>query len=143
MVRTFNNSPIKSIDRRALRRLAHAVLRAHVAGRCDVTITFVAQEEIIALNRTYLGKDSSTDVISFNLGHGPDNARIGDIYICPEVARNNAATYRCTLAAELARLVVHGVLHFAGFDDATAVQKHQMRELEEFYLAKYPPDSSG
>ncbi len=139
MVRICNQSRLKKPDRRGLRRLAQRVLEEYGRGRSDVTITLLEPEAITDLNRRYLNHNRPTDVIAFNLGAAPNGKALGDIYICPAVAAQNAGRFGCTLEEELARLVVHGVLHFLGFDDATPQQKEEMHRLEDKYLEKYAP----
>ena len=82
-----------------------------------LSITFVGRAAISRLNRRYLGHEGPTDVISFGLGRvGRRGAVIGDIYICPEVARDNAKRQGISAGQELLRLVVHGTLHVLGYD---------------------------
>ncbi|MFQ5629385.1 MAG: rRNA maturation RNase YbeY [bacterium] len=137
MVKTFNNSPIKEIDRRGLRKLASHVWRAFSTEKCEISLNFVSVSEITDLNKNYLDKANPTDVIAFNLGNGPETRLIADIYICPEVARKNAEIYDCDLATELARLVIHGILHVIGHDDTTDKQRNEMHRLENKFLRKY------
>lgn len=69
------------------------------------------------LNKRYLGHMGATDVISFGFGKlGPRDAVIGDIYICPEIARANAIRAGIAPGEELLRLVVHGTLHVLGHE---------------------------
>lgn len=97
--------------------IARAVLRAERSAPASVSITFVSNGRIAALNRRYLGHRGSTDVISFALASETPNAPVGgDIYIAPEVARKNAEEHGVSVREELTRLIVHGVLHALGFD---------------------------
>lgn len=137
MVTSYNHSPIKRIDRRKLCKLAQSVWDEFKHEKCELSLTFVSRDEIVALNRSYLDKSTPTDVICFDLGEGPMGQFLADIYICPEVAQENATEYRCRLDDELRRLVVHGVLHFVGYDDATDEQRKAMHDLENKFLEKY------
>ena len=105
------------LARRRVGDTARAVLRAERATKAKVSITFVTNRRIAALNRRHLGHRGSTDVISFALAPDLPNAPIvGDVYIAPDVARRNAEANGVSLQEELTRLVVHGVLHVLGFD---------------------------
>ncbi len=98
--------------------LARAVLTAERVRDALLSITFVTAPAIARLNREHLGHAGPTDVISFAL-HGDDGRSgpvVGDVYICPEVARRHAAEHGASLREELARLVVHGTLHVLGHD---------------------------
>ena len=69
------------------------------------------------LNYRYLRHHGPTDVISFGLGRaGRRGGVVGDIYICADIARENARVQGVGAGEELLRLVVHGTLHVLGHD---------------------------
>jgi probable rRNA maturation factor len=69
------------------------------------------------MNRRHLNHPGATDVISFGFTRATDrDPVVGDIYLCPEVARANARVRGVSAREELTRLVVHGVLHVLGYD---------------------------
>lgn len=106
-----------AVARERVRRVAAHVLRAERVRDALVSITFVTERRIAALNARHLGHRGPTDVISF--GFAPvskGGAVVGDVYIAPEVARRNARLHRHGVREELLRLVVHGVLHVLGHD---------------------------
>jgi probable rRNA maturation factor len=107
-----------ALSRERVRDIARFVLRREKVRDALVSIALVSPREIAAINRAHLKHASATDVISFALdAHGnPDAAILGDIYICPDVARDNARAHGVPVREELARLVVHGVLHVLGHD---------------------------
>ena len=86
------------------------------------------------LNRRYLGHRGPTDVISFGLGRqGRRGPVVGDIYICTEIARSNAARQGVSSQEEVLRLVVHGTLHTLGYEhpeDATRTESPMWRRQE-------------
>lgn len=92
--------------------MARAALRAERVRDAFVSIAFVTKATIARLNRQYLGHNGTTDVISFAFRDPLE----GDIYISPDVARTNARAYNVPVREELARLVIHGVLHVTGHD---------------------------
>lgn len=120
-------------------RLAAAVLED--AGRHgELTLTFVDRTEIAALNAEHLGEDGPTDVLSFPLDDVDDGALpvlLGDVVVCPDVAREQAAAHAGTLDDELALLVVHGVLHVLGHDHAEPEDAESMRARERDLLAAH------
>ncbi|HEV2016698.1 MAG TPA: rRNA maturation RNase YbeY [Gemmatimonadaceae bacterium] len=100
-----------------VKEAAAAVLRAEGVRNAMLSITFVGRAAMSELNRRYLGHRGATDVISFALGRqGLRGPVVGDIYICPEIARSNAARQGVSSQEELLRLVVHGTLHTLGHD---------------------------
>jgi probable rRNA maturation factor len=83
--------------------------------QADISVAFLGPARMRALNRQWKGHDEPTDVISFAL-QGPGGELLGDVYICPAVARREAGRLGIPLRQELLRLVVHGTLHVLGYD---------------------------
>ena len=103
------------IARSRVERVADLVLRAEKVSAAVLSITFVTERRIAALNWNHLQHRGSTDVISFGFAPAAVGAPYtGDIYISPDVARRNAAAHGASVREELLRLVVHGVLHVLG-----------------------------
>ena len=108
------------VSRARVSEAAAAALKAERVNDAMLSITFVGRAEMSELNRRYLRHHGPTDVISFGLQRtGKRGAVIGDIYICPEVARDNAKRQGVPIAEEVLRLVVHGTLHVLGHDHPT------------------------
>lgn len=128
-----------AISHRRIRDLVERTLRQEKIRDAMVSIAFVGRTTMSRMNRDYLGHDGPTDVISFGMGR---NARgtpaIGDIYICPDVARRGARHAGVSLSNELARLVVHGTLHVAGLKhpDGLARMQSTMWKKQERILAR-------
>jgi probable rRNA maturation factor len=105
------------VARARVARVAERVLRAERVRHAMISIAFVSQREIAALNWRHLRHRGPTDVISF--GFAPtarDGPVVGDVYIAPEMARRNAAEHGRGVREETLRLVVHGVLHVLGYE---------------------------
>jgi probable rRNA maturation factor len=103
-----------------VRAAAVAALKAEAVKDAMLSITFVGRATISAMNRRYLGHRGPTDVISFGLDRiGKRGAVVGDIYICAEVARENARRQGIPAGEEMLRLVIHGTLHVLGRDHPT------------------------
>ncbi|HET7522108.1 MAG TPA: rRNA maturation RNase YbeY [Bacillales bacterium] len=110
-----------------------------ITGDAEVAVTFVNDDKIRALNRTYRDTDRATDVLSFALldeGEGEPQIKgegmplvLGDIVISVPKARQQAERYEHSFMRELGFLAVHGFLHLCGYD-------HQTKEEEETMLAK-------
>jgi len=97
--------------------LARGVLRAERVRDALLSIAFVSSAEIARLNQRHLRRRRPTDVIAFGFEPAADRGPvIGDIYIAPEIARDNARRHGAGVREELARLVVHGTLHVLGHD---------------------------
>lgn len=89
------------------------------------------------LHRDYLNDDTPTDVITFDLSEPGRPGVQGEIYISVERARAQAAEFGAAPEAEIARLIIHGMLHLKGYDDRTGPEQRKMREREEHYLQRY------
>lgn len=105
----INNLSGARIDRSLVKKLAKSVSKR----KWTVSISFVSKGEMRKLNRKHRKKDKPTDVLSFSMNEG---RLLGDVVICPSVAKANAARYGTTFRSETARLVVHGLLHLLGYD---------------------------
>lgn len=130
------------LNERWLSRLAKQVLVAEEAGSCDLTVVLVDNAYIRTLNRRWRKRNAPTDVLSFSMTMGPDAAYnygvLGDVYISIEKAREQAREYGVTFEEEIARLVVHGVLHLAGYDHEKPGEARRMRSREEAFLHSLP-----
>jgi probable rRNA maturation factor len=88
----------------------------------SVSIRLISDAAMARLNQTYRHKSGPTDVLSFPANgakSGRGAAYIGDIAISPQTARRNARRYARSAPAELRILILHGMLHLAGFDHET------------------------
>ena len=116
-------------------RYAASVLRAaaHRWVREELSVALVSDREIRGLNRRWRGKDQPTDVLSFPLN---DSGALGDVVISLETARRQAREGGWPLAAELRRLLAHGILHCRGYDHENARQARKMAAAERRLLGK-------
>jgi len=105
------------VSRSRVAQLTDRVLRAEGVRDAALSVTFVSDRRIAALNWQHLRHRGPTDVISFGFERAWKDAPLtGDIYIAPDVARRNARVAGRGMREELLRLVVHGVLHVLGHD---------------------------
>jgi probable rRNA maturation factor len=123
----------------ALSRFVERVRRELEFPPDSVAVQLVSEAAMKRLNWTFRRKRGSTDVLSFPAhprdgaaGRGRraanDNDYVGDIAISPEMARRNARRDARSLPEELRVLVLHGMIHLAGYDHET--DRGQMHRLE-------------
>lgn len=97
------------------------------------TIVFVSDKKMRQLNKTFRGKDSTTDVLSFPFEaeefETAENS-LGDIFISLEQAERQAKENNLAFEIEIKQLILHGVLHLCGFDHETDDGEMNNRELE-------------
>ena len=102
----------------------------------SLSIVFLTDDKIIAINKSYLGHNYSTDIITFNYS-GENYTLEGEIFISLEDAAFNAKKYGVDLKDEILRLIIHGFLHLVGFDDKKPADKKKMKLLENKLVNKY------
>jgi len=107
----------------------------------DITITTNASIQL--LNKQYRHINRPTDVLSFSLEEGvsfPNTQKVlGDIIISIEMAKKQAALFNVTLNHELARLMIHGILHLCGYDHVhvSPLKRNKMFNLQKLLEKKY------
>ena len=99
----------------------------------EVNYIFCSDEHLRKINIEYLDHDYYTDVITFPYA---EDAVYGDVFISSERVADNAQTLGVPFEHELCRVLVHGVLHLAGYLDKTPEAEALMREKEDFYLKR-------
>ncbi|HEX6774086.1 MAG TPA: rRNA maturation RNase YbeY [Acidobacteriaceae bacterium] len=103
----------------------------------NVGVLLAGDDEIRALNRQFRGKDAATDVLSFPVAD-PWNGTVGDLAISLETALRQADERNETLEMEIKVLLLHGLLHLAGYDhesDDGAMRRKEMRLRRKLGLA--------
>lgn len=102
-----------------------------------VGVRRLSLREMQQYNNRYRGKDRPTDVLSFEATAETihdDPGYLGDLLLCVEYAAAEAKRRGIPLEEELARLVIHGVLHLVGYDHATVREETEMFALQESCL---------
>lgn len=128
-----------ALSRAQVAGVARSVLRSEGVRDAMLSVCFVSNRAIRALNRAHLRRDRITDVIAFRFRRtGRSAAIVGDVYIAPEVARASARANGVTIREELVRLVVHGTLHVLGHDhpDTDARTRSAMWHKQERLVAR-------
>lgn len=110
-----------------------SVIKSEKHKEGELTIVFCNDTYLHALNFKFLGHDYFTDILTFNYNVGSEIN--GDICISIDRVKENALKYKTSFERELARVLVHGILHLCGYNDLTQDQKTDMRTKENFYLS--------
>jgi probable rRNA maturation factor len=160
-----NEQTEKAVDCARWAELARAVLAAEgVRGDAELSVLFVDEATITALNERFLESTGPTDVLAFPIdedqavfGRSPDNGGsgpgwetaedgsapvlIGDVVICPAVAWRNAPEHAGSFDDEIALLLVHGILHLLGMDherpaEAEAMEAREQELLDDLFRSK-------
>lgn len=101
----------------------------------SVNYIFCTDEYLLRLNREYLNHNTLTDILTFTYSDA-FSPIISEIYISVERVRENADFLGVVYQDELHRVMIHGILHLCGYNDATLKQKADMRAKEDFYLKR-------
>jgi len=113
---------------------AEAALGRRASG-AELAVRVVARSFSRQLNRTWRGRDAPTNVLSFpvasgKLAAGSGPRPIGDLVLCGALVREEARRDGKSLRAHWAHLVVHGVLHLAGYDHERDDEAARMERRE-------------
>ena len=106
----------------------------------EFSVSFVTEASMHSMNKDFRGIDDSTDILSFAaededpdgtvfVSAGRRKRVLGDMVICPDVLRRNAAAFNVPENEELRRLLIHGVLHLSG-------DNHQTNDMSEPMLIR-------
>lgn len=98
----------------------------------ELNYIFCSDEYLRNINVEYLDHDYYTDVITFPYAEGPEIQ--GDVFISTDRVADNARTNGVSFHHELCRVLVHGLLHLAGYGDKTPEEAQKMQALEDKYL---------
>jgi len=99
----------------------------------ELNYIFCSDEYLHKINIDFLKHDTFTDIISFDYSVGKELH--GDIYISVERVEENAKDFEVSFQDELARVLVHGILHYCGYKDKLEEEKVMMRSKEDHYLS--------
>ena len=101
----------------------------------NIVYAFFNDEDLKDLNIRFLSHDYYTDVISFD--ETADQVVSGNIAISVDRVKENATQIGVDFEEEMHRVMIHGVLHFIGFNDKTSSEKKEIREQEALALSMF------
>lgn len=125
---------------------AHVLEQLRVHPLAELTVTLVDEDTMASLHERWMDLPGPTDVMSFPMdelrpgsGEGRDATAgvLGDVVLCPTVARAQAEAAGHSVEDELLLLTTHGILHLLGFDHAEAAQEREMFDLQRTLLLTY------
>lgn len=135
------NVQMPVIDEAKIVAWVKAVAATYGRSAGDINYVFVDDEEILRVNRQFLGHDYYTDIITFDNGTsapGTSHTLCGDLFISLDTVRTNAEGLGVAYAQELHRVIIHGVLHLCGLNDKGPGEREQMEAAENRALAILP-----
>lgn len=122
---------VPRVPRSEIRRWSRTILRRLNRPRAELSLAFVTDPAIRELNRRYRNRDTPTDVLSFPLADEVCPDLLGDVVISVDTLRRQARQRKRSVADELLRLLIHGILHLLGYDhEVSPAEARRMRRME-------------
>lgn len=106
----------------------------------EINFIFCKDSYLLKINQEYLQHDTYTDIITFDNSEKKEEI-VSDIFISIERVTENARSFQIPFLHELHRVMIHGVLHLAGYKDKSAKEVKIMRSKENFYLNSLVTDN--
>lgn len=107
-------------------------------SKIKVSLVFVDDADMVAINQSYTGREGSTDVLSFPIMDEIDKdgsfAMLGEVIISIDKAMSQAKEAGWSSASEVKLLLIHGLLHLLGYDHVSEDEEMKMRLKEKEYL---------
>jgi len=116
------------------RRWLRQVAEAEGTFVNELTCVFCSDEYLHGMNVEFLHHDTLTDIITFDASEGRAGLT-GELYVSVERVADNAQSFGVAFDLELARVLVHGLLHLCGYSDKNDSQRQEMRMIENQYIS--------
>lgn len=134
---TNEDLDLEIIRQKALKTIEEVLKVENFNENAEVSLSIVDKDTIHKLNKNYRNVDRETDVLSFPMDEeafddeGNPIFLLGDIVICLDVARNQAAEFGHSLEREMMYLICHSTLHLLGYDHIEEDDRVKMRAKEK------------
>jgi probable rRNA maturation factor len=142
-----NNESGVGVDESEIVALARHVLDGmRVNAQAELSVLLVDEAAMEQLNRQWMDEAGPTDVLSFPMDElrpgreeeeDPQAGLLGDVVLCPQVARRQARQAGHSNEEELLLLTTHGILHLLGFDHAEPEEEQEMFDLQRRLLLTF------
>ena len=121
------------ITHKNVKSLVSKVIEGEYCKVKEVIVNFVSDAEIKKINKKYLKHNYFADIITFPYNSNKKNID-GEIFISLDRVKKNGVFYKSGYKRELKRVIIHGCLHLAGYNDGTKKGKELIYNKENFYL---------
>ncbi|MEX8547327.1 MAG: rRNA maturation RNase YbeY [Mucilaginibacter sp.] len=125
-------------NKKTLRTWIEQTLLAEKRILKEINFVFCNDAYLLKINQDFLQHDTYTDIITFDNSETAEEI-VSDIFISVERVAENAKSFQTPFLQELHRVMIHGVLHLAGYKDKSAKDVKTMRSKENFYLSSLEP----
>ena len=100
----------------------------------EILVNFIENKAIKKINKDFLKHNYYTDIITFPYNDKRKQIE-GELFISLDTVQKNSKVYGSGYKMELERVIIHGCLHLAGYNDRTKKEKELIRKKENFYLS--------
>ena len=138
----INNLTTNPVDGSLVKKVAQTVLEGENKKETDLSIAFVGQGRMRELNKKYLGKNRTTDVLSFSEKDAKGKSAsisggLGEVIISSRDVKKNAKRYGISYERELVKIIIHGILHLLGYEhERFEKEAEKMLNRQEYYLGQ-------
>lgn len=128
-----------------IKDIVKKVLKEEKIARTDLNIVLAGDAFIRKLNKKFFSRSETTDVLCFDLRFPRQKsaALMADVVVSMDRAVFMARKLKLPFVEELARYIIHGILHLAGYDDTIPSEKIKMWKRQEFLLRKIIAEGRG
>ncbi|MGK5594707.1 MAG: rRNA maturation RNase YbeY [Parachlamydiaceae bacterium] len=136
MIHIDNQQRDVSLNTSKLTSLVKEILKLEDKACDEVAIHFVSTNEICKLHDIYFNDPSVTDCITLPLdsANSDDYCILGDVFVCPQTAKDYVSSNGGDLYEEITLYVIHGILHLLEYDDIDIEEEKMMRQAETRHL---------
>lgn len=143
----INNLTTNPVDEDFLKKIVSIVLEGEkIVKEVELSIALIGPGRMRKINRRYRGKNRVTDVLAFpeskillekfKVGVAKKVQGLGEVVICLREVKKNAKRFNSSSEKELARVLIHGMLHLLGYNHEEIKEAKKIKEKEDFYLSK-------
>tara|TARA_Y100000590_G_scaffold356295_1_gene410445 strand:+ start:48 stop:491 length:444 start_codon:yes stop_codon:yes gene_type:complete len=133
-INIYSNPEYDMPNEKICKSIINYVLRLKRVKSYEVSVIFTSDIYVSDLKKKFFLKDQWTDVIAFPLHNNKKEKIEGEIYISMPTAKANSDEFNQPYEKEVARLIIHGVLHLLDYSDQSFKEKHTMSKMEENIL---------
>ena len=133
----------ETVDEEKLKLTCQQFMQEFDVGDSELVVRLVSSIEIQTLNKEYRAKNQVTNVLSFSSDIPLEigESILGDVVICVDVVREEAALEGKAFSNHLSHMAIHGILHLLGYDHDDLPSANKMEGIEIEFLKKIGVDN--
>ena len=133
-INIYSNPEYEAPNEKICKSIINYVFSKEKINLYEISVIFTSDIYVSDLKKKFFLKDQWTDVIAFPLHSNKKEKIEGEIYISMPTAKENADKFNQAYEKEVARLIIHGVLHLLDYSDQSCKEKQTMSKMEENIL---------